>query len=145
MRKTIFAALISSFALAPFAAAAQTPKIDPPLFDALLKTARDYAADRMFIFYCLRKNDEMTPFLYAAVHLDIAYALQLLRASGADDRQRALLIEAVLRNVRSTGRDEEDPQRNKDCATADVEKSLAQLKGVGTPLFMRPPFDRFKP
>jgi hypothetical protein len=145
MQKIIFAALVSSLALTPLAARAQMPKLDPPLFEALLKTARDYAADRTLIFYCLRKNDEMAPFLYAAVHLDIAYALQLLRAAGANDRQRALLIEAVLRNVRSAGRDEEDPQRNKDCVAADVEKSLALLKGVGAPLFMRPPFERLKP
>lgn len=145
MQKTIFAALLSGLALAPLAATAQTQKLDPPLFDAVLKTARDYAADRTLIFYCLRKNDDLTPFLYAAVHLDTAYALQLLRASGADDRQRAELIEAVLRNIHSARRDEQDPQRDKDCVAADVEKSVAQLKGVGAPLSMRPPFERLKP
>lgn len=145
MQKTIFAALVSSLALAPCVSTAQTKKLDAPLFEGILKTARDYAADRTLIFYCLRKNDEMTPFLYAAVHLDTAYALQLLRASGADDRQRAELIEAVLRNVNSAHRDEEDPQRDKDCLAGDVEKNVAQLKGVGAPLFMRPPFERLKP
>jgi hypothetical protein len=145
MQKTIFAALVSGLVLAPCASMAQTKKLDAPLFEALLKTARDYAADRTLILYCLRKNDEMVPFLYAAVHLDIAYALQLLRASDADDRQRAQLIEAVLRNVRSARSDEEDPPRNVDCAAADIEKSVTQLKGVGAPLFMRPPFDKLKP
>jgi hypothetical protein len=145
MQKKIFAALVSGFMLAPCASAAQTKKLDAPLFEGLLKTARDYAADRTLILYCLRKNDEMVPFLYAAVHLDIAYALQLLRASDADDRQRAQLIEAVLRNVHSAGRDEEDPPRNADCVAADIEKSVTQLKGVGAPLFMRPPFDQLKP
>jgi hypothetical protein len=145
MQKAIFATLISSLVLAPCASMAQTKKLDATLFEALLKTARDYAADRTLILYCLRKNDEMVPFLYAADHLDIAYALQLLRASDADDRQRAQLIEAVLRNVRSAGRDEEDPPRNTDCVAADIEKSVTQLKGVGAPLFMRPPFDKLKP
>ena len=145
MKKAIFAILASSLALAPCALSAQTKKLDAPLFEALLKTARDYGADRTLILYCLRKSDEMTPFLYAAVHLDIAYALQLLRSSDADDRQRAQLIEAVLRNVRSARRDEEDPQRNVDCVAADVEKNVTQLKGVGAPLFMRPPFEQLKP
>jgi hypothetical protein len=144
MRK-LLPALAASLMVLTAEPAAAAEKLDAALFEAVLKTARDYAADRTLIFYCLRKNDETMPFLFAGVHLDIAYALQLLRAAGADDRQRALLIEAVLRNVRSAARDEEDPQRNKDCVAADVEKSVAQLKGVGAPLFMRPPFDKLKP
>ena len=145
MRKAIWIALASSLGLAPSFAAAETQKLNPALFDTVLKTARNYVADRNLIFYCLRKNDEMMPFLYAGLHLDIAYALQLLRASGADERQRAEFIEAVLRNVKSANRDDDDQQRNKDCLAADVEHSVAQLKGVGAPLFMRPPFDRLKP
>lgn len=146
MRKTALASLAMSLALIAAPPPARAEKnLDPALFQDLLKTARLYAADRTLIFYCLRKNDEMMPFLYAGVHLDIAYALQLLRASGADERQRAELIEAVLRNVHSARRDEEDPQRNMDCAAAEVEKNLAVLKGVGAPLFQRPPFERLKP
>jgi hypothetical protein len=145
MRKIMSIALLSGLVLAPCAVSAQTNKLDAPLFEAVLKTARAYAIDRSLILYCLRKRDDMVPFLYAGVHLDLAYALQLLRASGADDRQRALLIEAVLRNVRSVGRDEEDPSRNVDCVAANVEESLAQLKGIGAPLFKRPPFEKLKP
>ena len=145
MRKIILASLLSGFVLAPWASSAQTNKLDAPLFEAVLNTARAYAADRTLLLYCLRKRDEFVPFLYAGVHLDLAYALQLLRTAGADERQRALLIEAVLRNVRSVGRDDEDPQRNVDCVAANVEESIAQLKGVGAPLFMRPPFEKLKP
>jgi hypothetical protein len=145
MRKTLLAWLAVSLALIAAPPSARAEKLDPALFQDLLKIARAYAADRTLIFYCLRKRDEMMPFLYAGVHLDIAYALQLLRASGADERQRAELIEAVLRNVHSAPRDEEDPQRNRDCAAAEVEKNLAVLKGVGAPLFQRPPFERLKP
>src|SRR6266852_620805 len=115
MQKIISMAVLSSLVVAPSTAMAQAKKLDAPLFEAVLKTARAYAADRTLLLYCLRKRDEFVPFLYAGIHLDLAYALQLLRASGADERQRALLIEAVLRNVRSVGRDEEDPQRNVDC------------------------------
>ena len=77
--------LVLGLVLAPIQAATQTTTIDPRLFDAVVKTAHEYAADRNLIFYCLRRDDQMAPFLYAAVHLDIAYALQLLRAAGADD------------------------------------------------------------
>src|SRR5438876_11271617 len=79
MQKTISAVLGAMLLLA--AAPVRAEKLDPALFEALVKTARTYAADRTLIFYCLRKNDEMAPFLYAGVHLDIAYALQLLRAA----------------------------------------------------------------
>jgi hypothetical protein len=143
MRKTLLAILVSILMLA--AAPARAEKLDAALFAALLNTARTYAADRTLIFYCLRKNDEMTPFAYAGVHLDLAYALQLLRAAGGDERQRAQLIEAVLRNIRPAKREDEDAALNKQCVTADVEKSLATLQGVGAPLFMRPPFEKLKP
>jgi hypothetical protein len=32
-----------------------------------------------------------------------------------------------------------------DCVAADIEKNATQLKGVGAPLFMRPPFEQLKP
>jgi len=144
MRPSPAGAALFCLALAPLTAGAEVKKLDAPLFADILKTARAYAADRSLVFYCLRKDDEMRPFLYAAVHLDLAYALQLLRTSGADDRQRAELIEAVLGNVRPAQKNEEDAQRNKDCA-ADLAKSVTGLRGPGLPLFMRAPFDRLKP
>ena len=60
----------------------------------------------------------MTPFAYAGVHLDLAYTLQLLRTSGADERQRAQMIEAVLRPIRSVkarGRRRRSRQAMRDC------------------------------
>src|SRR5712691_13446754 len=111
MRKTLLAWLTVSLALIAAPPPARAEKLDPALLQDLLKTARAYAADRTLIFYCLRKNDEMMPFLFAGVHLDIAYALQLLRTSGADGRQRAELIEAVLRNVRSAPREDRKSTR----------------------------------
>jgi hypothetical protein len=150
MRKTIIPlaaclALMASPAGAQPVPAQKADKIDPALFDALLATARTYAADRSLIFYCLRKDDEIAPFLYAGVHLDIAYALQLLRAYGADERQRARLVEAVLRNVQSAKREDNDPARDRICTDGEVEKNVMVLKGAGTPLFMRAPFEKLKP
>ncbi|HLL27439.1 MAG TPA: hypothetical protein VKT73_07285 [Xanthobacteraceae bacterium] len=144
MRKTLLAALAFSFMLT--ALPARADKLDAPLFEAILATARSYAADRNLVFYCLRKNDDMRPFLYAAVHLDIAYTMQLLRTAGADDRQRAQLIEAVLANIRPVEpKAAEDPALTRQCAGADAENALAKLTGVGKPLFMRPPFEKLKP
>ena len=135
--------------LLPTSAAAQkadkTGKIDAALFDSLLATARAYATDRSLILYCLRKDEEIAPFLYAGVHLDIAYALQLMRAYGADERQRARLVEAVWRNVQSAKREDADPARDRICADSEVEKNVLVLKGLGMPLFMRAPFEKLKP
>ena len=103
------------------------------------------AAGRSLIFYCLRKDEEIAPFLYAGVHLDIAYALQLMRAQGADERQRAQLVEAVWRNVQTAKREDNDPTRDRICADGEVEKNVLVLKGAGTPLFMRAPFEKLKP
>ena len=144
MRKTLLA-LVASILMLAAAAPARAEKLDAALFAALLNTARTYAADRTLILYCLRKSDEITPFAYAGVHLDLAYALQLLRTSGADERQRAQLTEAVLRNIRPAKREDEDAVLDKQCVAAEIEKSLATLKGVGAPLFMRPPFEKLKP
>ena len=143
MRNTRLALVASILMLA--ASPVRAEKLDAALFAALLNTARTYAADRTLILHCLRKNDDMTPFAYAGVHLDLAYALQLLRTSGADERQRAQLTEAVLRNIRPAKREDEDAALDKQCVAAEVEKSLATLKGVGAPLFMRPPFEKLKP
>jgi hypothetical protein len=62
------------------------------------------------------------------------------RAAGTDDRQNALLIEAVLTHVRFTTPDTEDPVLGQQCAAKDVEKSLDIPWGVGVPLAIRPPF-----
>jgi hypothetical protein len=137
--------LAASLVLAATLAVAQAEQIDPQHFDALLAAARSYAQDRSLIFYCLRGNEEMVPFLYAGLHFDIADAVQRLRAAGSDDRQNALLIEAVLSHVRFAAAAAQDPLLDQQCAAKDVEKNLEMLQGVGVPLAIRPPFDALKP
>ena len=143
MRKKLLVVLAASSML--FGGPAAAAKLDPGLHDALLKTAAVYAGDRSLIFYCLRKSERTTSVLYAGIHLDLAYTLQIMTTAGAEPLQRAQLIEAVWRNVRPARPEEDDPRLNANCATADVEKSLEQLKGVGTPLFMRSPFEKLRP
>ena len=137
--------LVAGLVLAAMPTAARAGQIDPRRFDALLATAGSYVEDRSLIFYCLRGHGEVVPFLYAGLHFDIEEAVQRLRAAGSDDRQNALLIEAVLSHVRFPAPDARDPLLDQQCAAKDVEKNLDMLQGVGVPLAIRPPFDTLKP
>jgi len=145
MQKFARIGLAASLTLAATLAAARADPIDPPRFDALLAVARGYADDRTLIFYCLRHDAEMVPFLYAGLHFDIEDAVQRLRAAGSDDRQNALLIEAVLSHVRFSAANAKDPALDQQGMAQDVEKNFAILKGVGVPLAIRPPFDVLTP
>ena len=49
-------------------------QLDAPLFEAALKRPKSMPST-VIPFYCLRKRDDMVLFLYAGVHLDLAYAL----------------------------------------------------------------------
>ena len=145
MQKIAGIGLVAGLVLAATPTAARAEQIDPQRFDALLATARGYAEDRSLIFYCLRGNEEVVPFLYAGLHFDIEEAVQGLRAAGSDDRQNALLIQAVLSHVRFAAPEAQDPLLDQQCVAKDVEKSLDMLQGVGVPLAIRPPFDALKP
>ena len=103
MQKIAGIGLVAGLVLAATPTTGRAEQIDPQRFDALLATARGYAEDRSLIFYCLRGNKEAVPFLYAGLHFDIEEAVQRLRAAGSDDRQNALLIQAVLSHVRFAG------------------------------------------
>jgi hypothetical protein len=145
MWKIARAALAAGLLLAATPIAARADQIDPQRFDSLLAAARSYAEDRTLIFYCLRDNEEMAPFLYAGLHFDIDEAVEKLRAAGSDARQNALLIEAVLTHVRFTSPDAKDPELDRQCVAKDVEKNFEMLMGVGVPLAIRPPFKELKP
>jgi hypothetical protein len=145
MQKIAGIGLVAGLVLAAMPMAVRAEQIDSRRFDALLATARSYAEDRSLIFYCRRGSGEVVPFLYAGLHFDIEEAVQRLRAAGSDDRQNALLIEAVLSHVRFPAPNAQDPLLDQQCVAKDVEKSLDMLQGVGVPLAIRPPFDALKP
>jgi hypothetical protein len=123
---------------------AQDARLDASRFAGVLQAARQYSEDRTLISYCLRRNDDLVPFLYSGLHDDIRQALDKLRAVGADDRQRAELVKTVLESVRFAARDTSDARLDRECGAKDVEKSYFELRGVSVPLFMRPPFDQIK-
>jgi hypothetical protein len=133
--------LLSAALLAPGLAAAQQP-LDPVRFEAVLMAARSYAVDVSLVNYCLRAYDEQRPFLYYAVHRDIADALAKLKAADAEPRQNADLVHAVLADVRFYAKDAHDPALDRRCIEGEVEKNYAQMFGLGVPLVMRPPFDK---
>ena len=111
-------------------------------FEAALTTARDDADDRSLIFYCLRGSTETVPFLYAGLQADIEQAVQKMKSAGASARQSAEMVQMVLSSLRAYPRDAKDDALDRRCIAKDVERSRTELKGVGVPLFLRPPFDK---
>jgi hypothetical protein len=112
--------------------------IDRPRFEAVLVAARGYAEERSFIFYCMRQDAEARTFLYYVMHEDITDTLKKLRAAGGDLRQNAELVEAVLATVRVAQPDAKDPALDARCAATDVIQEISLLRGIGSPLFLRP-------
>ena len=109
-------------------------------FESALVTARDYAADRSLMFYCLRASTERLPFVYAGLQADLERTVQRMKAAGASPRQSAEVVQAVLSNVRFYGPQTKEASLDRRCITKDVERSSIDGKGVGLPLDQRPPF-----
>jgi hypothetical protein len=141
MKRRTLDLILSLALLSPGLAAAQQP-LDPARFQAVLAAARSYAVDVSLVNYCLRVYDEQRPFLYYAVHRDIADALAKLKAADAEPRQNAEFVQAVLVDVRFYAKDAHDPALDRRCIEGEVEKNYAQMFGLGVPLVMRPPFDK---
>ncbi|CAN5914436.1 hypothetical protein BH11PSE3_BH11PSE3_20630 [soil metagenome] len=111
-------------------------------FEAVIMAARDYADDRSLVFYCLRGSTEQVPFLYAGLQTDIEQTAQKMKNAGASARQSAEMIQMVMSSVRFYARDAKDAALDRRCISKDVERTLAEGKGVSMPLFLRTPFDK---
>ena len=129
------------------AAQAQPKALPAPLFAAAMATARQYADDRTLLNYCFRADAEATAFLSLGMHDDLTTTRLVLQGADANLMQMAELVKAVLSNVRYAAPDAKDARLDDDCKRKDVGNSYAQMKpnSVGTPLFLRPPFDKMKP
>ena len=57
-------------------------------------------------------------------------------------RQSAEMVQVVLSNVRFYPSGAKDDSLDRRCISKDVERSLAEVRGVSVPLFLRPPFDK---
>lgn len=120
--------------------------LTPISFQAALAAAKDYAADRTLVFYCLRKNAEMLPFTYMIVHFELQDALVKLRGAGSNAQQNAQLAQAVLANVRFFPTSTDEPALEADCKARDVEQNYYRFQGsFSVPLALRPPFKELSP
>lgn len=144
-RQTLFVPVLAACLAVP--AVARAEPLTPRLFDAAIATAKDYAADRTLVFYCIRRDAEMLPFTYIIVHFELEDALKKLKGAGSDARQNALLVEAVMANVRFFPKaDVKDPALEAECASKDVEKNYYSFSGnISVPLASRPPFRTLGP
>jgi hypothetical protein len=136
-----FRLILPVLLLWPGFAAAQQP-LDPVRFEGVLAAARGYAADVSLVNYCLRLYDEQRPFLYYAVLLDLAKAVDTLKAADADPGQNARFVEAVWANVRFYPKDANDAALDRRCIEDEVEKNYARNFGLSPPLHRRPPLDK---
>lgn len=118
--------------------------LTPASFLQALSVAKAYAADRTLVFYCLRKDTALAPYLI--VHVETEAALAKLRAAGSNSRQNAQLVQAVMTNVRFPVPGATDAALDTECTAKNVEQDYYRLKGsFSVPLDMRPPFNRFTP
>jgi hypothetical protein len=141
MKRGTLRLILSAALLAPSAAATQQP-LDPVRFEGVLAAARGYAVDVSLVNYCLRVYDEQRPFLYYAVLLDLAKAVDTLKATDADASQNARFVEAVWANVRFYPKDARDAALDRRCIEGEVEKNYVQNFGLSPPLSRRPPLDK---
>jgi hypothetical protein len=141
MKRGTLRLILSAALLAPSAAATQQP-LDPVRFEGVLAAARGYAVDVSLVNYCLRVYDEQRPFLYYAVLLDLAKAVDTLKATDADASQNARFVEAVWANVRFYPKDAKDAALDRRCVEGEVEKNYVQNFGLSPPLSRRPPLDQ---
>jgi hypothetical protein len=133
-------ALVLALLASPVLSLPALAEIDRARFAEVLSTARAYAGERTLLFYCLRQNPEVRPMLYWHLHHDIQRAFERLRAAGSDLRQNAQLVEAVLSNVRFAKPDDKEPALDGQCEGKDFVEEIDTMKGLGVPLYLRPPF-----
>jgi hypothetical protein len=125
----------------PATAGAQS--LDKLRYEAVLATARDYAADQTLINYCLRRLGDRGPYLYIWTHDNLEQAIRSLKAAGGDPAQVEGLAKLVMNGVRFFPPDALDATLEPQCEAREVEKNVAMLMGLSLPLHLRPPFKDF--
>ena len=132
-----FLAGVACCALPTIAAA---DPLTPVSFRQVIEAAKQYAADRTLVFYCLRKQTEMVPFFYYILHSETHDALVRLKGAGGTPEQNAELVRTILANTRFSAADASDPALDAECKAKDVEKNYYTFTGrISFPLAMREP------
>lgn len=138
--RPIIAALIAGLACCTPPVVAAADPLSPVSFRQVVEVAKEYAADRTLVFYCLRKQKEMVPFFYFILHSETQDALVKLKDAGGTPEQNATLVQAVLANTRFFPADASDPALEAECTAKDVEKNYYSFNGrISFPLAMREP------
>ena len=138
--RPILPRLIAGLACWALPTVAAAEPLTPVSFRQVIEVAREYAADRTLVFYCLRKQAEMVPFFYFILHSETQDALVKLKDAGGTPAQNAELVRTVLANTRFAAADANDPALESECKAKDVEKNYYTFTGrISFPLAMREP------
>jgi hypothetical protein len=132
--------LLAGLACCALPTIAAADPLTPVSFRQVIEAAKEYAADRTLVFYCLRKQAEMAPFFYYILHSETQDALVQLKGAGGTPDQNAELVRTILANTRFSPPDANDPALEADCKSKDVEKNYYAFTGrISFPLAMREP------
>ena len=114
--------------------------LTPVSFRQIIEAAKEYAADRTLVFYCLRKDKELASAFHYILHSETQDALVRLKDAGGTPDQNAALVRTILTNARVSPADASDPAMEAECKAKDVEKSYYTFTGrISFPLAMREP------
>lgn len=131
--------LLAGLACALPTIAAADP-LTPVSFRQIIEAAKQYAADRTLVFYCLRKDKEVASAFHYILHSETQDALVKLKDAGGTPDQNAELVRTILANTRFFAPDANDPALDAECKAKDVEKSYYTFTGrISYPLAMREP------
>ena len=114
--------------------------LTPVSFRQIIEAAKEYAADRTLVFYCLRKDTQLASAFHYILHSETQDALIKLKDAGGTPDQNPKLVRTILANTRISGSDANDPALEAECKAKDVEKNYYTFTGrISYPLAMREP------
>jgi len=121
-------------------ALAAAEPLTPVSFRQVIEAAKEYAADRTLVFYCLRHDKAVASAFHYILHAETQDALVKLKDAGGTPDQNAELVRTILANTRFFAADANDPALEAECKAKDVEKSYYTFTGrISFPLAMREP------
>jgi len=120
---------------------ADAQSLDPLTFRRAVEAAKQYAADRTLVFYCIRQSTEMKPFTYMILHMELEEALRRMKSAGSNAQQNAEIAQAVMANTKFASTDDKNAALDTECTAKDVENQYYRFNdGFSVALASRPPF-----
>jgi hypothetical protein len=138
--RPIIATLLAGLACCTPPSIAAADPLTPVSYRQIIEAAKEYAADRTLVFYCLRKDKALASAFHYILHSETEDALVKLKDAGGTPDQNAELVRTILANTRVAATDANDPAMDAECKAKDVEKSYYTFTGrISFPLAMREP------